>query len=105
MTRLSPSQHRAIEKRREPIRHAMDRLQERHFPNLDDDAAEELVVMMGKLCELAATTGGKTGKVVNIESDTSVIIDLDIFTDRKKIRVCYNPVDRVIRTVFPEVKE
>lgn len=80
----------------------MDRLKERHFPDLDDNAAEELVLVMTDLCRLCHTVGNtKTASLVNVEAENSVIMDLDMFEDRKKIRVCFDPTTKQLRTVFP----
>lgn len=105
MSYLSPNQQRTIDERREPIRHAMDRLVERHFPEMGDDEAEEMILAMGLLCKLVTHQNRKvtsTGKLVQVESETSHIIDLDMFEDREVIRVCYDPVADVIKTVFPK---
>ena len=101
--RLSPFQKRAIEKRRRPYRHAMDRLKERHFPDISDDFAETCIEMMTKLCAFRAEfNGGRTTKLVNVEAADSWIIDVDMFEDRHIIRVCYDPINKRIRTVLPK---
>lgn len=103
MSHLSPAQIKALSLQRAPIRHAMDRLVERHFPDLNDDEAAEMVKVMTSLCALRDQTGDRnTAKLVNVESPTSHIIDLDMFEDRELIRVCYDPVDARIKTVFPK---
>lgn len=102
MTRLSPQQLKAIEERRKPIRHAMDRLKERHMPEVDDDYAEMVVNMMRDLCELRCRYQmGQTATIVNEEKPDSVIIDLDMYENLEIIRVCYDPIANRIRTVFP----
>lgn len=104
MSYLSASQQKVVDERRKPIRHAMDRLKERHFPNIDDDDAEEFIKMMTPLCMLRMKfeRDTNTAKLVNVETETSVIIDLDLFEDRQLIRVCYDPVANLIKTVFPK---
>jgi hypothetical protein len=104
MSYLSASQTKEVENRRAPYRHAMDRLKERHFPQIDDDEAEDFINMMTSLCMLRIKVGRdtNTAKLVNVETDTSVIIDLDLFEERDLIRVCYDPVANVLKTVFPK---
>jgi hypothetical protein len=103
MSYLSPAQVKALSCEREPIRHAMDRLVERHFPQISDDEAAEMIKVMTSLCTLRDKTGDRnTAKLVNVESATSHIVDLDMFEDRGLIRVCYDPVDCRIKTVFPK---
>jgi hypothetical protein len=103
MSYLSPAQVKALSCEREPIRHAMDRLVERHFPQISDDEAAEMIKVMTSLCTLRDKTGDRnTAKLVNVETDTSVIIDLDLFEERDLIRVCYDPVANVLKTVFPK---
>jgi hypothetical protein len=100
---LSPAQVKALAREREPIRHAMDRLIERHFPDLDDDGAADMIKLMQSLCTLRQLTGDRnTAKMVMVENDHSHIIDLDLFEDRELIRVCYDPIECRIRTVFPK---
>jgi hypothetical protein len=103
MSYLSPAQIKALSREREPIRHAMDRLIERHFPEYSEEEAEEMIKVMTTICALRDKTGDRnTAKLVNIESPTSHIVDLDLFEDRELIRVCYDPVDARIKTVFPK---
>lgn len=104
MSHLSPAQQKKIDERRAPKRHAMDRLRERHFPEVESDADLELLIdNFTALCTLAWTVGDtKTTKLVNKEAEDSVIFDLDLFKPKSIIRVCYNPVTKLIRTVFPK---
>ena len=102
MSYLSPSQQKAIEARRTGKRHAMDRLIQRHFPNMDDDAAEDIIDAMAKLCQLRHQIGDtNTARLVNIENSNSHIVDLDMFEDRGLIRVTFDPTVGRIATVFP----
>ena len=81
----------------------MDRLIERHFPGMSDDEADSMIRMMTSFCTLRDKTGDRnTAKLVNIESETSHIVDLDLFEDRVLIRVCFDPVDCRIKTVLPK---
>ena len=103
MAYLSLRQQKELERRRAPIKHAMERLQERHFPELDDDGAEHFILAMTLLCEGRNRLGDtNSAKLVNIESENSHIVDLDMFEDRKLIRVRYDPVANRIKTVFPQ---
>ena len=105
MSHLSPSQKKAIVERQKPIRHAMDRLIERHMPEADDKYAEMVIGMMTKLCEFRMQHGmGRTTKIINIEKANSVIIELDIYENVSPILVCYDPMANRIRTVLPREK-
>lgn len=105
MSYLSPSQLKALEQRRVGKRHAMDRLIERHFPTMNDDDAENLIDAMTKLCQLRHQLGDtKTARLVNIETSSSHVVDLDMFEDRGLIRVTFDPMVGRIATVFPKGK-
>lgn len=105
MSYLSANQKKVIEQRIEPIRHAIDRLIERHYPDLTLEAAEGIVKAMTILCRLRHNTGDRnTARLVNIESPDSHIVDLDMFEERDLIRVCYDPIADRIRTVFPKAE-
>jgi hypothetical protein len=97
--RLSPSQRKALAAQREPYRHAYERLRERHLPDADYGTLEVLTMLANAAIQL----GGKslTAKVVKKETPESWIVEVDAFTDRKKILVVMNPVTGIPRTVLP----
>ncbi len=102
--RLSPTQLKALDDSRKPMRHAMDRLIERHFPDWDDQYAATAVMAMALLCQLRERTGDRnTARLVSVENATSHIVDVDMYDDHYIIRVCYDPIENRIRTVFPKL--
>jgi len=97
--RLSPAQRKARAKQREPWRHAYERLRERHMPDADYGILE----MLATLAMDAIQMGGKnlTSQVIARENDESWIVEVDAFTDRKKILIVMNPKTGIPRTVLP----
>ncbi len=96
---LSPAQRKKLEAQREPWRHAYERLRERHMP----DATYEILEVLAMLAMGCITLGGKslTCRVVKVENDESVIVQVDAFMDRHKILVVINPKTGIPRTVLP----
>lgn len=97
--RLSPAQRKALATRREPWRHAYERLRERHMPDADYGTLEILVA----LAELAIKRDGPTltARIVKKENDESWIVEVDAFEDRKRILVVMNPKTGIPRTILP----
>ena len=94
---------KAMDESRKPMQHAMDRLIERHFQDWDENDAATIVMAMTCLCQLRDRVGDRnTAKLVNVESPTSHIVDVDMYDDHYLIRVCYDPVENRIKTVFPK---
>lgn len=97
--RLSPRQRKELAKKREPWRHAYERLRERHIPEADYTTLEVLATLaMG-----AIDMGGKTltSRVVTVENDESVVVSVDAFEGGKPILVVMNPKTRIPRTILP----
>lgn len=97
--RLSPAQRKALAKQREPYRHAYERLRERHMPDADYGILDMLVTIANLAIKLDGPTA--TARIVTKENDESWIIEVDAFTDRKKILVVMNPKTGIPRTVLP----
>lgn len=97
--RLSPAQRKVLAKQREPWRHAYERLRERHMP----DADYETLGMLATLANLAIKLDGptKTARIVTKENDESWVVEVDAFTDRKKMLIVMNPKTGIPRTVLP----
>jgi hypothetical protein len=97
--RLSRAQKKALDAKRAPWKHALERLQERHMPGADYVTLEVLATLaMG-----AIDMGGRnlTSRVVTVENAESVVVEVDAFDDRRKILMVMNPLTRVPRTVLP----
>lgn len=97
--RLSPAQRKALAKQREPYRHAYERLRERHMPDADYGVLNVLV----SLANLAIQMDGRTStaRIVSKETDESWVVEVDAFTDRKKMLIVMNPKTGIPRTVLP----
>ena len=97
--RLSPAQRKALAKAREPWKHAYERLRQRHMP----DADYQVLEMLATLANLAIKMDGptKTSRIIAKETDESWIVEVDAFTDRKKILIVMNPKTGIPRTVLP----
>ena len=97
--RLSPAQRKALAKQREPYRHAMERLRERHMPDADYGTLE-VIVMLAKLA-IAMDGPTATARIRTKENDESWVIEVDAFTDRKTMLVVMNPKTGIPRTILP----
>ena len=97
--RLSPAQRKALAKQREPYRHAMERLRERHMPDADYGILEVIVSLANLAIKLDGPTS--TARIVTKENDESWVVEVDAFTDRKKMLVVMNPKTGIPCTVLP----
>jgi hypothetical protein len=97
--RLSPQQRKELARQREPWRHAYERLRERHM----SDATYGILEVLSELAMGAIKMGGQnlTSKVIKVENDESVIVEVKAFTDMKPILVVMNPKTGIPRTVLP----
>lgn len=97
--RLSPAQRKVLEQKREPYRHAYERLRERHMP----DADYEILGVLTSLANLAIKLDGPTAtsRIVTKEHDESWIVEVDAFEDRQKILIVMNPKTGIPRTILP----
>lgn len=97
--RLSPAQRKALAKQREPYRHAYERLRERHMPDADYGILEVLVSLANFAIKLDGPTS--TARIVTKETDESWVVEVDAFSDRKKMLIVMNPKTGIPRTVLP----
>lgn len=97
--RLSPAQRKQLAKKREPWRHAYERLRQRHMPDADYPTLELLATLANLAIKMDGQT--KTARIVTKETDESWVVEVDAFTDRKKILMVMNPKTGIPRTVLP----
>ena len=97
--RLSPAQRKALAKQREPYRHAYERLRERHMPDADYGILNALVSLANLAIQLDGPTS--TARIVSKETDESWVVEVDAFTDRKKMLIVMNPKTGIPRTILP----
>jgi hypothetical protein len=97
--RLSPRQRKELAKKREPYRHAYERLRERHMPDADYGVLDVLTSLANLAIKLDGPTS--TARIVTKENDESWVVEVDAFTDRKKILIVMNPKTGIPRTVLP----
>jgi hypothetical protein len=97
--RLSPAQRKSLAKKREPYRHAYERLRQRHMPDADYGTLEILTSLANFAIKIDGPT--KTARIVTKENDESWVVEVDAFEDRKKILVVMNPKTGIPRTILP----
>jgi hypothetical protein len=97
--RLSPAQRKALAKQREPYRHALERLIQRHIPDADYGTLEILTALASFAIKIDGPT--KTARIVTKENDESWVVEVDAFEDRKKILIVMNPKTGIPRTILP----